>query len=192
MLLDTIISRCQLIKFNTIPLKLVEKNLIDFFNINEQKSKILSILSAGKIKTALKLNDDKIMKIRNEVLNLFYNHCSQKNFLNHYLLSFKLSRYIEKHELYKQNKQYLPHLVLDLVLTVLRDLLVYKQFYNKNQIINIDYLEKLNNIIKKYSIEEIETFLYNVNESYDLIQKHSRLLLVFINIFLIKKEGAEF
>jgi len=73
-ILPTIISRCQLIKFNPVPLSEIKKFLIENYKLSESKAEAFSQLSFGRPGLVIQLlkNPEKIKENEKQVENFFH------------------------------------------------------------------------------------------------------------------------
>ena len=85
-LLPTILSRCQILKFNPLPVKQIETRLIKYKNFEPVKARILSVLSGGRINFAIKLEESGALEKRQNILNGLSAALEKKSFFEYFNL----------------------------------------------------------------------------------------------------------
>ena len=142
-LINTIKSRCIIIKINLLSSHEIKNYMIKNTNIPIEKISLIAEYSEGSIGKALKISNSKeFINMREEITNILIN-LSQKNDL--YI--FESINTIEKYK----NEKYM----IDIILLWYRDILCLKILKNEKYIIQKD---KKNIILKesyKYSIENL-------------------------------------
>jgi len=125
-LLQTIISRCQHMRFNPLSSEMVARFLVSEMALDEQKAMLLATLSGGSIGNALELNKDEIITYRDELLNLLASTRRDDPFSLINLASFLGQK---KKEI-KQG--------LGILSSFFRDILIFKEVGKKEILINQD------------------------------------------------------
>jgi len=202
MLLPTILSRCQLVKFSKQPSALIEKQLTTYFGVDTIKSKILATLSDGRLKLALKLLETDMLDKRSAILNNFIEALKRKelidrnNFANYFEnLIKKIKDTDESYEINNENttdiqqplkfdKLRLTQLYIEFIIFFMRDLFIYSITQDKQKLYNIDYFNDFEELIKIYQITDIDALLHKSFESYKYSNHYVRPLLISHNLFL--------
>ncbi|SHK09887.1 DNA polymerase III subunit [Tepidibacter formicigenes] len=153
-ILDTIKSRCEIIKFSPLPLIGIENYLINYKNIDKDKAKVLSSFSMGILSNALELlNSEEFNKKREEIEN-YINIMISKNVVD--ILNINSSL--------ENNKEDINN-ILDILTTYFRDILLIKENVNENIIINIDKINFLQDLSKKLTYSQISSIIDIIEET---------------------------
>ena len=148
-ILPTIISRCQIVRFNTLGLGELKEFLQSSYNLAGEAAHFLAYLSEGSIGKAMALNQADIFKRRDEMLDG---------------LKLGFDDLVET----CINSNYDIHSDLKLIINLYRDLLVLKES-GADFLINIDRKEVLSELEGKYSAEEIIRIIETINQTRFLI-----------------------
>ncbi|AGB40082.1 DNA polymerase III, delta' subunit [Halobacteroides halobius DSM 5150] len=173
-LLPTVISRCQLVRFNRVSNHLIKKRLSENYKLSEQEEELITSLATGKIKEAIALVEEKEkLKKREDIIKL--------------ILSFKdldclqVFRIVEKLTEYKDQIDQILHMVL----VWYRDLLLLK-LKKEEQVINIDYMEELKEEVAITSVEQAEKIIQLVEETKNKIRTVNVNLQLTLEVMLLK------
>lgn len=140
LILETIRSRCQIIRLGRIPEDKVEKYLLDS-GIDPDKAELAAALSDGIIGNALRLMDEGFIKLRRETIEAA---CS--------IIKGNALDAFNMYEWFGKNKSSIED-ILDIMVSWYRDLIMLKNTSGKRHIINRDYYELL--------VEESQILSYN-------------------------------
>ncbi len=144
--LDTFISRCVLLRINSLSENIIENYLINNCNISKDKALIYSVFSQGSIGLAKELATEKsFTQIRETMIQ--------------YIINIKNKNIIELFENAKEFNDYKDDNVLDIWYTWYRDLLMAKNIDTEKYIIQRDILD----LIKQ------EASLINYNDIFKII-----------------------
>lgn len=172
-LLPTIISRCQLIRFEDLKEDEISAALQSRENLDEQQSKIISRLSNGSYTHALQLMQTDLNAKRNQLVDFLAIILTQN--------TLKISEEIEK--MTKENDRAEIEQLLLLLQVWFRD--VHTLSIGSDQVLNVDQktrLEKFNAIYKNFDIyavfKEIEKAL--------LLLKKNVYIQLIITVMVIK------
>lgn len=142
-LLPTILSRCQPIRFASLPLEVVSKWLVDHEGLEPGEASVLASLSEGSLGRALELRG-KVAEIPRE--DLLRGWVGSKGF------SFEtMSRWVES--LPSQREEVL--LVLEVAKTLLRDLIVSKLSDDRSKLFHGDLAEKIVALARGWTISAL-------------------------------------
>ncbi|MGL5715973.1 MAG: ATP-binding protein [Paraclostridium sp.] len=152
-LLDTIKSRCEIIKF--LPISFVEtKSYLENIGIEERKASILSTFSRGSISKAIELSDSvDFMIMREEIQNNIQ-----------ILLDREIIEVLELPSKYDKYKNNIIE-VLDIMITYFRDIMMIKENISKDMIINIDKITYLQNMSKKINYSQVSKIIDIIEET---------------------------
>ncbi|MBI3600099.1 MAG: DNA polymerase III subunit delta' [Nitrospinae bacterium] len=155
-LLPTVVSRCQIIKFNALAGDHIKEILIKDYRFNERDASILSSISKGRLGRAVTMDYKAVCKERDEALKLIIS--SAKGDMEYI---FTDSKRLAK-------KEDLPDF-LDIVADLLRDAAAMRGADTDDCIINKDMKEKL----REFSDGLHLPFIINM---FDAVQKTKFLL----------------
>ena len=164
---QTILSRCQQMRFNPLSAETVARFLRTKMNLDEQRAGLLAALSGGSIGNALELNNEDIIAYRTELLDLLSRTDRNNPFSLIDLASFLGS-------IKKEIGQ-----GLHMMNSFFRDMLIVKEVGGNKMLINRDYdaliaacAERLSGEQILHNIEQIEKagaiIEQNVNKSLTL------------------------
>lgn len=144
----TIISRCQLIKFNTVPKKTI-LNFLQSKEIDSEKQNLIAELSSGCPEIAKKfINDKKISdfaQINQKIVDLY----CEKN------ISTKLEKFESFFKSDSQIKQFIENSIF-----IWRDVYLLKNSL-EDLLINKSLMNKLNILARKFSYQKIDFLINN-------------------------------
>jgi DNA polymerase III subunit delta' len=152
-LLDTIKSRCDIVKFLPIPFIELKKYLEDR-GIEERKASILSTFSRGSISKALELSESSDFMIMREDIQNNIQTMLEKNVVEILELSNKYDKY----------KEHIVE-VLDITINYFRDIMMLKENIDKDMIINIDKITYLQNMSKKINYSQVSKIIDIIEET---------------------------
>ena len=157
LLLPTIVSRCHVVKFFTSPPELVRDFLVDTIGVKEEEAEILCGFSSGRIGEALKMHERGFLKRKNRMIDSLTGPKGA--------LSDEIGNYADKNEL-KEN--------LELIVTFLRDMFIYKTLKNEEMLFNKDRIDAVKKECLRFTPEALDGLIkrmvslcsyidYNVN-----------------------------
>ena len=146
-LLDTIKSRCEILKFTPIPEVEINK-FLQMKGMDNQKSSIMASFSRGSIDKAEELsNSAEFLLMREDVQN-YIETILEKDLFEILSLQVMMEKY--KPEIYS---------VLDMMINYFRDIMLIKENVDKSKIINGDKIIFIQNINKKISYSQISRII---------------------------------
>ncbi|MDU2591904.1 MAG: DNA polymerase III subunit delta' C-terminal domain-containing protein [Paeniclostridium sordellii] len=152
-LLDTIKSRCDIVKF--LPIPLVElKTYLEDRAIDEKKASMLSTFSRGSISKALELSESSDFMIMREDIQNNIQTILEKNVV-------EVLELPNKYDKYKDNIIE----VLDITINYFRDIMMLKENIDKDMIINIDKITYLQNMSKKINYSQVSKIIDIIEET---------------------------
>ncbi len=146
-LLDTIKSRCDIIKFSPIALVDLTNYLIKN-EIDETRATILATFARGSIKNAMELSQSAEFAIMREDIQTYIETLLEKNILD--ILDIPNS--IEK---YKKD----INIVLDMIINYFRDIMIVKEKIDRSMIINTDKFIFIQNMSKKITYSQVSKII---------------------------------
>ena len=152
-LLDTIKSRCEIIKFLTVSFIQTKKYLEDM-GIEERKASILATFSRGSISKALELSESADFMLMREDIQNNIQTLLEKNIV-------EILELPSKYDKYKDNIIE----VLDMMINYFRDIMMLKENIGKDMIINIDKITYVQNMSKKINYSQVSKIIDIIEET---------------------------
>ncbi|SJZ75940.1 DNA polymerase-3 subunit delta' [Selenihalanaerobacter shriftii] len=182
LLLPTIISRCQVIKFKQLTVEEITNSLASKFDLDNKEAKKKAILADGSLGKAIRMIEDDTNSLRrDEILRRI------KELTNFNLVEvFELVQEILKYKDQVNN-------ILESIITFYRDLLLYKGSQNTELIINFDYMEELVKLSEEYTFNELEGIITIIEQTDNLIRNTNVNVQLALEVMLLKikeKEGV--
>lgn len=178
-LLDTIKSRCDIVKF--LPIPLVElKTYLEDRGIDEKKASMLSTFSRGSISKALELSESSDFMIMREDIQNNIQTMLEKNVV-------EVLELPNKYDKYKDNIIE----VLDITINYFRDIMMLKENIDKDMIINIDKITYLQNMSKKINYSQVSKIIDIIEETKKKIRSNCNfnisMQVMALNIYEVIK-----
>ncbi|HBM79420.1 MAG: DNA polymerase III subunit delta' [Clostridiales bacterium] len=178
LLLNTIRSRCQILKFSRAPEKAIEDYLIFRKQVPEREARFASAFSGGIFQKAVEfIADDKLKADRNDVIKLSLN-IYKKDKID--VLSYV--------DYFTENKDNIMS-ILDIMVSLFRDILIYKESGSKRYIINLDKSELIESECKRYTYGVLNKIITYIKEAYRNISLNVNYQLSIENMLLKIQEG---
>ncbi len=149
-LLDTIVSRCQIVRFKPLGRHDVISILRMDFDINEKEAEFLADLSGLNIKKALSLKGQDALAWKNSVINEFSSSMSLLDPGNNSIIDMRRDMQQE---------------AMDILLCFYRDVLVYKYTRDAGIIMNIDRQKIILEFAKKKDIASLNAAIGYIEEA---------------------------
>ena len=146
-LLDTIKSRCEIIKFLPISILDLNKYLINK-GIDENRAQLLSTFARGSIEKAIELSESADFTIMRDEIQTYIETMLDKDIID--ILEIPTS--IEKYKKDSIN-------ILDMLINYFRDIMLLKENVDKSMLINIDKLTFLQNMSKKITYSQVSKII---------------------------------
>lgn len=180
LLLTTVVSRCQILKFRNINKEEIIKYLIEKYDVSNQKANIIADYSKGILNKAIRIIEEKdtIIIERNEIIEIIDKILSS----NHEII-YKFEKYFE-------DKKGSIDSIIELIMIWMRDILLVKENLYE-LVINKDYIDTLERHSKNISFDVASDMIqYLQNASFD-IKRHVNYKLVIDKILLRIKGGIQ-
>ncbi|MBN2018245.1 MAG: DNA polymerase III subunit [Candidatus Cloacimonetes bacterium] len=172
-LLPTIISRCQKVRFNAIPAKIIEEHLIQHYYIDPTLARISARIANGSMAKAIRLSRTDFIEARKMSLdiidalihdNLATVHRISQNFANN------------------RNEELLRD-ILDFLAIWFEDVCSFT--HGSDAISNIDHEDKLNEFFDMFQVSErvIQNIILLFEENKRMLEGHVHHELIFINTY---------
>lgn len=164
MVLDTIKSRCQVIKFERVPESSIKKFLLEN-GTEENKASVAASLSDGIIGTALKYTDEKFIALRKETIENISGITTNKTL-----------DALSKVDFFMKNKKNIDD-ILNVMSFWYRDVIMIKMTQNMDDIINFDYHNILVEESRSLSYNKLYGIIKIIGDTRDKINKHANFQL---------------
>ena len=169
-LLPTIVSRCQRLRFDVLHAEDILQGLRERLNLAEEPAQTIARMANGSFSRALELaSNEELLGNRQLVIDYF-----RSAYLQH---TDKISDLIE--DMAALGRERLKGL-LGLMLSWIRDLLLYRVTGNAELLINIDQIESISRFCENVPAADIESMAALVEQAIELIGRN-----VHVNLTLI-------
>lgn len=143
LLLPTILSRCQPIRFNPLPIPLVASWLMERKGLDEKEAQLLASLSEGSLGKALEIEEEIREMPRKEML---------EGWIGLRSLPFeKMETWIEAFPSHRENLL----LILEVARTLLRDLVMVKALKKDSKLIHVDLEKEMEAAARNWSLSSL-------------------------------------
>ncbi|MFC1502458.1 ATP-binding protein [bacterium] len=166
-LLQTIISRCQVIRFDPLPEKDVENALLSLTDISPEKATFFARVAGGSIQNGLSLYVNDFEAQRAQAIS-FLQAALDRNSLNRVDSIESLIQETDKQGMQK---------LLQILLIWLRDLMCLK-LGDRGKIINFDRMDTLETFHKNWPKLDTGKAIKHVEQAIDFIEKNVYLTLI--------------
>jgi len=156
-LADTIVSRCQIIRFRPLTKDEVTEILTKDFSIDKDEAKFLSTVSNANVEKALFLKERDAIVWKNDIIDRF-------------LLSDALLKKDRSSIMTDKREQQLE--AMDVLLGFYRDLLIFKITSESSLVINIDRIDKITDMAVHLDIDKIEAFIREIAKTRRLLESN--------------------
>ena len=167
-LLPTVVSRCQLVRFSLIPSPAIERALVERYGVPKGRARFVAALAGGELGRAVRwVTSEETQQRREQMLDL----------LERLEQADPLER-LDAAEEFAQDKDNLPEL-LEIALFWYRDLLVWQQTGDEEQLINLDRRDRIAALATALSLALLNARIQAVEDAKDALEMnvHPRLLL---------------
>ena len=178
-LLDTIKSRCEIIKFTPIPLVEVADYLTQT-GVDKNRASLLANFSRGSMQKAIELSESEEFHLMREEVQKYV-----ETFLNGNLIEIMdIQSSIEK---YKDNITN----VLDLLVNYFRDIMMVKENVDSSMIINLDRLVFIKNMSTKITYSQLSKIIDIIEETKNKLRSNCNfnisIQVMTLNIYEVIK-----
>ncbi len=173
MLLPTITSRCQLVKFGPLPATDIEQALITRKSVEAARARLLAQLADGSYRQALQLMDEELTKMQELALG-FFRQSVQNDFKQLLYVDQLLSTF-------QRDLKSLRHL-LSHVLIWVRDVLVYREqdTLEKRHLIHSEQTEVLKKFIEGFPQADLHAVARELEQAFELMERNVQINLILI------------
>jgi DNA polymerase-3 subunit delta' len=177
LLLPTILSRCQPIRFHPLPISLVSNWLMERKGFNEEEAHLLASLSEGSPGKALEIREEIQQIPRNELL---------MDFVGLKSLPFeKKESWAESLSTHRENLI----LILEVAKTLLRDLVMMKTSKDVSKLIHSDLLQEMEALVTKWNLSSLLNRTEVLHQTILAIKSNANMTLALEAMMLSWAEG---
>ena len=178
-LLDTIKSRCEIIKFTPIPMQEVASYLT-VNGIDSKRASLLANFSRGSMKKAIELSESEEFHLMREEVQKYV-----ETFLNGNLIEIMdIQSSIEKYKDQITN-------VVDLLINYFRDIMMVKENVDNSMIINLDRLIFVKNMSNKTTYSQLSKIIDIIEETKNKLRSNCNfnisIQVMTLNIYEVIK-----
>ena len=178
-LLDTIKSRCEIIKFTPIPMADIANYLVKT-GVDQKRASLLANFSRGSMQKAIELSESEDFYIMREEI--------QK-----YIETFLSGDLIDIMEIQNSVEKYKDQIinVLDLMINYFRDIIMVKENIDSSMIINLDKLVFVKNMSKKITYSQLSKIIDIIEETKNKLRSNCNfnisIQVMTLNIYEVIK-----
>ena len=178
-LLETIKSRCDIIKFSPIPIEDLKRYLINT-GIEEERAQLLAIFSRGSIENALNLSQSSEFSMMREDIQQYIQIMLDKNIVEILNIPNNMEKYRGK-----------IIALLDMMINYFLDIILLKENVNKNMLINVDKLVFIQNMNGKISYSQLSKIIDIIEDAKSKIKSNCNfnisIQVMSLNIYEVIK-----
>lgn len=188
-ILQTILSRCQEIKFEPIERSILINYLIEKFDKNIEEAELISNFSQGSLSKAMEFIDDDIQQIRTEIVELLRTAVKKK---------YRIDLLNQIEDFVKAKDKNTIELALKLLIIWLRDVVIYKRILLDNNnstnlvhqtniqrlIVNKDQIDIVSKFAEHFGKSDFNNIIQKIEDSNKRIFQNVNLYLMLIDLFL--------
>lgn len=178
-LLDTIKSRCEIIKFLPISLLDLKKYLMKN-GVDEKRAQLLATFSRGSIEKALELSESAEFAIMREDIQSYIQTILDKNIIDILEIPNNMDKY---------KKEVIS--ILDMMVNYFRDMMLLKEKVDKSMIINSDKITFIQNMSKKITYSQVSKIIDIIEETKKKIKSNCNfnisIQVMALNIYEVIK-----
>lgn len=164
LLLKTIISRCQVIKFFPLKRDEVKQILQRDYSVDDGLSHFLAYFYEGRLGSALMRKDSDMLRQKNTVIDEFISPL-KRSFAN---------LGIEKREDMRS--------CLNILASWLRDIYMLKAGLSSSEFINLDRKAELEKLAGRFSLPELDNILKSISDSFFYLERNVNIKLIQSNL----------
>jgi len=183
---STVVSRCQLFRFNLLSPGILRDLLQNKWNMTEDKALLYSSIANGRIDRAIELSKKKDMEeFRGDIIDLISGtkgeYIWKINLEKNKISILKLNIYKTSEKVTFSFPSDRINMFFDFILLWYRDLIVFKMLKARDKLINIDKLRIIQNEIDDLSLDRLYYLFEGVTKMKDNIRKNVNTRLVLEN-----------
>ncbi len=176
MLLNTILSRTQQIYFEDLTIDEIKNGLVSRYQIDEQKAKLIAVLSNGSFTSAQNYAKNQFTDLRIELIEIFRTALKKGAYKSDLL--DKINLIIKEND----SKQIISALLLFELW--LRDAYSYIKTNSEDKIINLDQTESIRKFANYFTTFDYFKAIEIIENSIISIKKNVNIQLILVNLYL--------
>ena len=189
--LPTLVSRCHPVKFNLIKTEdILKKVMAESVSKNEVEAQIIASIANGKLGFALDMaKNPYLLALRKEFTGELFRLAPVGTgaAITLSAITREIASKIELHERENEStdmktRRNLP-IIFDIILAIWRDLMLLKEGGSQKLVLNIDLMEDMEELARKYDAEKIYTAVDAVNRTKRYIERNSNIDLTLENMW---------
>lgn len=191
-LFPTIVSRCQKVLFQPIPVRAIVDWLVDNQSLEEDKAHVLAKISEGSLGNAIRMCEVEFIKKREYLLSRLIQlpGLSSEEALEMALQHKRKHKGLDSHEIGKGEWDLFD--LLSIWKSWYRDLLLTKLHCPVDFLINVDFSQKLKNISRHFKIENLIDSFHMVDRSQrDLLQTRNVDIMMEHTVLTLKRLASQ-
>ncbi len=173
LLLPTITSRCQLVKFDPLTVEEIEGALIERNGVEVNQARLSARVAAGSYRRALELIDERLEELREQALDFF-----RKSIQNEFTQIVFMEEFL--HSMQRDSKKIKD--VLTLLNVWLRDAMIFLESKGKEseRLANYDQVEVLRKFTAKFPKADLYRAVQEVERALELMERNVQINLILI------------
>ncbi len=173
LLLETITSRCQLVKFEPLSPEAIEGALVARQGAEAAVARVVSRLAGGSYRKALQLLDQDVGRLQDQALEFFRKAVQD---------AFAQVQFVEELQHRYQRDQQRVKELLEMVLNWLRDAMVFRETGGQapERLINVGRTDVLQRFTEKFGSADLYGAILEVERAMELMDRHLQLNLLLI------------
>lgn len=175
-ILQTIQSRCQILRLGRIPEKKIKAYLASL-GVDEKRAAAAAGLSDGIVGNGLRFLDEKYVRLRQDVINKARE-----------LVSANVLDILKSVDFFTANKDKID-IIFDILTSWYRDIIMLKLVKDKNLLMNMDHYDLLVEESQKLSYNRLDSIINIINSSREKIKENVNYQLTIEMMLLKIQEG---
>ncbi|MEA2015065.1 MAG: DNA polymerase III subunit delta' [Thermodesulfobacteriota bacterium] len=172
---QTIISRCQKLRFNPVRSETIVSFLTDRMSINEESALAIASSAGGSIGRAQEIKEKSSVDFKNDVIRTFFTPGQSPDFQGIQLFFFA-DNFGKDRESAMQK--------LDMLRGWHRDMMVYRETHDINKLIHRDIADVTTNLSEKMTGDDILKNIHAISNAYDAIDRNTSRQLTLESLAL--------
>lgn len=173
LLLPTIMSRCQVVKFDPLTVAEIEEALIRYNGVDTKKAGLTARLAEGSYRRAVEMLDSDLQELQEQSLDFF-----RKSIQDQFAQILYVDEIINKSQRdLKKIKE-----ILKLLTIWFRDALVFRETGGKDEqlLIHYDQIEVLRNFTKSFPGADLHSAVNEIEKMLELMDRNVQINLILI------------
>ncbi|MBI5183917.1 MAG: DNA polymerase III subunit delta' [Nitrospinae bacterium] len=164
-LLPTIISRCQGIRFNLLPVESIMEVLIKKKGVGIEEARLIASLSNGRLGKAISIDIETTLKDRGDAFSILSDPLAEG-----------VCSIFSKADIWAKDGDNI-HDLLDHLSNLCRDIAILKSSRNHDFIVNLDMIDELRLLSERLSFSTVQNIFQTVQNTIIFLKKNANLHL---------------